>query len=164
VVKIGPFEINLIPKPSWGKKIETILGKDAWRAIRERELKRAGYKCEICGSRQKPLHVHELWEFDEEKGLQILKGLIVVCEKCHLVFHLGYANTQGRLKEAIEHLVRITGIKYDEAKALVEKAFDEWVRRSRREWKIIIPDDLHIKVKRDNRQATLDKWLASSKS
>jgi len=113
MVKIGSLEINLIPKPSWGKKIETILGRDVWRAIRRRELKRAGYRCEICSSRQRPLHVHEHWGFDDERGLQILKDLIAVCEKCHLVFHLGYANTQGRLEEAMEHLVRITGMGYE---------------------------------------------------
>jgi len=142
MVEVGPFQINLIPSSTWHRKIETLLGESLWNAIRERELKRAGYRCEICGSKDK-LHVHEIWEFDYEKCLQMLRGFKVVCDRCHLVLHLGYASYQGRLEEAIEHMRRVAGIGSREAILAVLKAFEEWQERDRRTcWKIEIPEHL----------------------
>ena len=61
--------------PRWQKKRFDILNRDNWT-------------CQICGSKEKTLHVHHLcydknknpWEYDE-------MSLITLCEGCHKLEH-----------------------------------------------------------------------------
>lgn len=60
------------------------LKTDHWRDARSRALKRAGYKCQLCGCRGN-LQVHHnnyknIWH--EKDG-----DLIVLCWKCHKKIH-----------------------------------------------------------------------------
>jgi hypothetical protein len=42
--------------------LANLLDRESWNKIRERELRRADYKCEICGYSGKGLHCHEIWK------------------------------------------------------------------------------------------------------
>jgi hypothetical protein len=82
--------------------------------------------CSICGRRG--FHVDEDWRYflfrggdaicdvsslrDTRgvRGVAYLVKLRVLCEKCHLVKHLGYASVQGRLNKALKHLAEVNGV------------------------------------------------------
>jgi hypothetical protein len=55
-----------------------------WRITRKKTLKRAHYKCQICGS-VKNLNVHH--NTYENRGEEKDEDLIVLCENCHGKFH-----------------------------------------------------------------------------
>jgi len=55
-----------------------------WRTMRSKALKRAHYKCQICGS-TKQLNVHH--NTYENRGEEKYEDLIVLCKDCHSKFH-----------------------------------------------------------------------------
>ena len=57
------------------------------------------------------------------KGIAYLRSLRLLCEKCHLAKHQGYAEVHGREQEALEHLARINQLNLEETRKLVDKAF-----------------------------------------
>ena len=136
MVKIGPFDATLIPRSSWSKSLANVLDKETWRKIRQRELKRAGYKCEICGYSGRGLHCHEIWEYDDEKKVQRLIGYKILCERCHLAHHLGFAQVSGKLELTVKWICQVAKMDEREVKKLVNEAFEEWFERSKYKWKI----------------------------
>ncbi len=57
------------------------------------------------------------------KGIAYLQRLRLLCGKCHLAKHQGYALVHGRKQEALEHLARINQLSLEETRKLVDKAF-----------------------------------------
>jgi len=142
MVQVGPFDVDLVPKPSWGKKVSTILGEKEWRNIRKRELNRARNRCEICGyeGESRELICHEVWEYDDANHVQKLRGYKVVCRGCSLIYHLGYAASNELANEAIEHFSKLTGLGFQEARELLNSKYRELIQmykeRSKHDWKI----------------------------
>jgi len=60
------------------------LKTDHWQALRKTMLKRACYKCSVCGM-NKPLHVHH--NTYESRGAEKMSDLVVLCHECHEVYH-----------------------------------------------------------------------------
>jgi len=55
-----------------------------WQRIRKAALKRAGYRCQICGD-QVPLSVHH--NNYDSIGRERAKDVIAICERCHEIYH-----------------------------------------------------------------------------
>ena len=106
-------------------------------------LNRSG-TCEICGGAGN--EVDEDWlyyVFDENgklvrditagypppektnhyKGVAYLQRLRLLCGKCHLAKHQGYALVHERKQEALEHLAEVNQLSLEETKKYVDKAF-----------------------------------------
>ena len=60
------------------------LKSDHWKAIRLKALDRAGYRCQLCSSKQH-LNVHHNTYVN--RGHEDLKDLVVLCRECHKKFH-----------------------------------------------------------------------------
>lgn len=60
------------------------LKSNKWLKKRNRALKRAGYKCQVCGYKKNLQVHHNTYEhiFHEHK-----QDLVVLCWKCHSTFH-----------------------------------------------------------------------------
>ena len=61
------------------------LQTDHWKIVKKRAIKRAGYRCQLCGKADIPLEVHHnkydnLWA-------ENLKDLIALCKECHERYH-----------------------------------------------------------------------------
>lgn len=56
-----------------------------WKERRQRHLKSAGYRCQVCNSDDKMLDVHH--RTYERRGEELFKDLIVLCRTCHGIFH-----------------------------------------------------------------------------
>lgn len=122
-------------------------------------LNRSGV-CEVCGGLGNEIDEDWLYcVFDEDgnlakdivlrnpllekarlyKGIAYLQGLRLLCEKCHLAKHQGYAQVHGRGQEALEHLARINQLSLEEVRKLVDKAFLTHLVLSKiRDWTIKI--------------------------
>lgn len=61
------------------------LKTDHWKEMRQRELKRAGFRCQVCNISRVQLHVHH--RTYENRGNEQRGDLIVLCADCHETFH-----------------------------------------------------------------------------
>jgi len=134
--------IELVPKTCWHSNLRTIIDKKDWDTLRKNTYKLANYQCEICNqkeanrTRARHLDCHEIWEYDDDKKIQSLKGLIALCPSCHEVKHIGYANTQNRGHIAIKHLAQINQWDIEKAHKYVKQCFEIWAWRSKFNWEL----------------------------
>jgi 5-methylcytosine-specific restriction endonuclease McrA len=61
------------------------LKTEHWQETRRAALKRAKYRCQVCNTNDRSLHVHH--RTYERRGEEIASDLIVLCESCHGTFH-----------------------------------------------------------------------------
>ena len=56
-----------------------------WKARRQKHLKSARYRCQVCNSPNQPLDVHH--RTYARRGQEYFPDLIVLCRECHGIFH-----------------------------------------------------------------------------
>jgi 5-methylcytosine-specific restriction endonuclease McrA len=61
------------------------LQTDHWKETRKAALKRAGFRCQVCNTNERTLHVHH--RTYERRGQELARDLIALCESCHQTFH-----------------------------------------------------------------------------
>jgi len=64
---------------------QAYLKSEHWKRRKERSLKLAGHKCQLCGKRYCELHVHHL-NYDR-LGCETDTDLAALCKTCHWFFH-----------------------------------------------------------------------------
>lgn len=118
-----PPKLRFYPQePDTVKKVNlrTIFDDVTWDYIRTTNYAKTDNRCVICGKRSGDLldrmapestynradrvECHEVWEWYRPKkdisiGVQQLKGLYIVCFKCHMSFHDGIARSMLRAEE-----------------------------------------------------------------
>ena len=130
------LNIEFVPTTCWYKNVRSIVSPEQWDIIRKSVYKRANYVCDICGDRGKehPVECHEIWEYDDIKQIQILKGFQALCPSCHEVKHLGRSELTGRGKVAHEWFMKINNLTEKEAKELILDARIQFYIRSQKSW------------------------------
>lgn len=81
--------IEWIPRTSGGKSLNKLLPNPKWKKIREQVYAEHDQRCAVCGVSRKGrrLDCHEVWEYDDEAGVQRLKGFVALCYLCHRAKH-----------------------------------------------------------------------------
>jgi hypothetical protein len=97
--------IELVPSPLWGKSLASQMQRRQWDVIRRSVYARAGGYCEICHNQSQRLLCHEVWDYDDERRVARLAGLVAICPACNLSTHIGRAQRMGIWDEARNHLV-----------------------------------------------------------
>lgn len=150
VDKIKPRP-RLVPRPLWWLSLARLARIDPyvldlidysrydvlerWHKIwfdRIRENIAKGVKCEIC-NKNTAKYVDEIWEYDilGDKGIAKLVGLQIICDYCNLVIHYGYATVRGESARAFKWFMEINKLSVDEAKKIINDAFEAWRNQSR---------------------------------
>lgn len=134
------LSIELVPSSSWFNNVRAILTDKQWDIVRSQVSAQAYYICQICEGvgPKHPVECHEIWHYDDKKFIQKLEGMIALCPDCHMVKHIGYAQTQGRGDRALKHFMKINGLKKKTAEKCVEEAFAKWALRSQKDWTLDI--------------------------
>jgi hypothetical protein len=81
---------------------------------------------------------HEVWAYDDVDHVQSLVRVIAICPRCHLVKHIGHAQIEGKLDEAVAHMRKVNGWTSDQAKTHIREAFNKWQERSKYPWTLIL--------------------------
>ena len=128
--------IELVPQSVWQKNLRSMLPKKDWDILRRDCYKHADYECEICGGvgPKHPVECHEIWEFDDERRIQFLTGLIALCPTCHMVKHIGFATVSGKRHLALHQLCKVNGWDENQADDYIAECFQVWNDRSEEEW------------------------------
>lgn len=112
----------------------------------------------ICGSNggnqgyAHKLECHEKWLYDEYNKTSTLSELQSLCPRCHLVKHYGLAEIRNRKEEAIDHLMCVNKINYNNALRFIDVSFITWGNRNRINWEIDCSDfekKYNIKIRKN---------------
>ncbi len=58
-----------------------------WTRTRQLALEHYGTSCQLCGTRERPIHVHHRASWDRSRGNERLTDVTVLCEICHHRYH-----------------------------------------------------------------------------
>lgn len=75
--------MTTVPSPSNHKARSNPYGWD-WPEVRQRELDRAGHRCENCGCESRPRNVLTVHHLDWNPSNHDPSNLVVFCQVCHL--------------------------------------------------------------------------------
>jgi hypothetical protein len=132
--------IELVPQSCWFSNVRAVVSQSQWDRLRIQVYKQANYICQICGGvgPKHPVECHEIWHYDDKKLIQTLEGMIALCPNCHMVKHIGLAEIQNKSEQALQHFMKVNGLKKKEAKQHINAAFTKWSERSAKLWKLDI--------------------------
>ena len=139
---MGRLTVELIPRTLFFSNVRTLLPKKYWNIIRKDSYDKAENKCEICGDNGKNqgykhnVECHEIWDYNEEKKVQKLLGLISLCPKCHQVKHFGRTSAIGKQAEAFKHMENVNNWNHKDCVDHLKVAMSEWMERSKYQWLI----------------------------
>jgi len=139
-----PLEIEMIPPSTWGISLAQKLPRPIWDSIRREVYQSSGHSCSLCKAINTQLHCHEIWSFNESKGVQTLTGLQCLCQDCHNIKHWGRTSVlveEGtyplRYKELlIGHFCSLNRCKRSDFFTHRDKAWVLFQRRSTIQFKI----------------------------
>lgn len=131
-------EIDLVPSTAWYSNLRTKIPQKEWDNIRKQSYADANHKCAICDADGR-LNCHEIWEYDDKRYIQKLKGFIALCNDCHMIKHIGFAGIQASegfldMKKLIEHFMKVNKVDKNAFDRHHEEAFTVWKQRSKYEW------------------------------
>lgn len=139
-IKKPKLEVELVPSTCHFSNVRTTVKPTEWDKIRLISYEAAGNVCEICGDTGKNqgykhnVECHEIWDYDNEKLIQTLVGLISLCPTCHQVKHIGRAIAIGKQYQAFAQLAKVN--KWTKAQVVehVAEAFLVYSERSKYQW------------------------------
>jgi len=136
--------IELIPSTSWADNVRAILTPKQWGYLRSQVYAAAYHICQICGGvgPKHPVECHEIWSFNNKTLIQKLEGMIALCPDCHMVKHIGLAEIRGQKERAIQHLMFVNKMTWEQAETYVFQCFKLWNERSKKIWTL---DLTHLK-------------------
>lgn len=108
------LNFELIPAGCWKLNLRNILTQKQWSVIKNHVKSKANGKCVICGNSTNRLEAHEVWDYDEENGIIILKDIIAICKDCHEVIHIGRTSLKGDVIKAENHYMMVNECSYVE--------------------------------------------------
>jgi len=131
--------IDLVPKTCWYSSLYRRMPQTKWGKIRQQAYSDAEHACQICGAEKVRLECHEIWEYDDEKLIQKLRGFIALCVMCHHVKHFGRSEMlakEGKLNldALIAHFCKVNKVLRNEFSAHKSDAFNIWRIRSQKNW------------------------------
>lgn len=142
-----PIQIDLIPKNSWGASLSNSLTSDSWNSIRKPFIEQFDNRCQLCGRKghdlrnMKDVDTHEIWEYsslNKKEKVQKLVGFYSLCSSCHLMFHLGFAKSQGLEDITYKRLQKLDCLSDKEMNKKINDIFNLWEKRSAYDWIIDI--------------------------
>jgi meiotically up-regulated gene 157 (Mug157) protein len=144
--------IELVPSTSWYSNVRSNVSRKEWDIIRNKCYKLAFNKCEICegvGHKHK-VECHEIWNYDDDKKIQKLTGLIALCPKCHKVKHIGLSIIKNEYSIAVKQIMKVNKISENDAVKYIDSCFEIWKKRSEHDWKLDITYlDVYLKDSQD---------------
>lgn len=131
--------IELVPATTWYSNLRNQLAREDWDKIRKRAYVDAGHQCAICHAKSK-LSCHEIWAYDDTHHVQTLEGFLALCDNCHMIKHIGFANIQASqglldMELLIRHFMTVNSVSREAFEQHRDESFALWERRSKHHWR-----------------------------
>ena len=137
---VSRLSVELVPATAWWSNVRSNVTRAEWGVCKRFVQERSGRRCEVCtgvGARY-PVDCHETWDYDDERAMQTLVGLIALCPPCHEVKHIGRALRLGNFNRALAHLATVNGWSLDHADRYVALQLQIHALRSTHPWSLDI--------------------------
>ena len=134
--------IELVPATAWWSNVRSNVTAAEWSICKAySRAKTEGGCCIVCGGvgPRYPSEAHEIWHYDDARGIQTLVDIIPLCPLCHQVKHLGRTRkfaTERQWARVIKHFQTVIGWPDWKVEKAVKLAFQIWELRSQQEWKL----------------------------
>lgn len=142
-----PLLPDPVPETCWWTSVQANVPDEIWENIARRVYKDWDYHCSICGGREPehPVEAHEEWYYYVQDGyfVQRLQRIIALCPSCHLVKHIGFARTQDRYNETIQHMAAVNKVSTEIAAEATYQAFKLWEQRNKVPWMLNV---MHLEL------------------
>lgn len=132
--------VDLIPRSCWFTNVRSCVSPLDWERLRRLVIDRAGNECEACTmfpipEQQLYMECHERWAYTKDDTQKLVR-LVCLCSRCHEATHMGLAQVRDRDSEAMEHLMTVEGMTWEQAEQHVATAFEVWRERNRTDWRL----------------------------
>jgi len=135
---------ELVPAPLWGKSLSRG-HNSAFRHMRLDLYEEQQHKCAVCGvliEESRDALCHEVWDYDDKRLVQRLKGFQILCRNCSSIKHLGQLSAQvqkGLVSEEdferiVQHALTVNGISREVFEIAVSDIYLLWLLRSEHKW------------------------------
>ena len=130
------LRVELVPSTCWLSNVRSLMKRSAWKRLAAEIAEDGGRRCEVCAGRgrQHAVECHEVWLYDDRRGVQVLMRLQALCPMCHRVKHLGRTMNVGYGEQACRWLARVNGWDAATTSRYVDAVFGQWEARSQRAW------------------------------
>lgn len=131
--------VEFLPQTSWFDNVRNRLTKTEWDYLRNHIYDKAKHVCEICGGKGSkwPVECHEIWEFDDVKMIQVLKGLQALCPTCHAVKHIDLdPDDYDKYQKVIRQLCEVNSWSEVEAIEYLAECKEIYEWRNAQDWAV----------------------------
>tara|TARA_Y100001937_G_C7111764_1_gene327973 strand:- start:1282 stop:1806 length:525 start_codon:yes stop_codon:yes gene_type:complete len=142
------LDAELIPVGTWGANLRSLMPPSGWNRLRKHIYEEANNLCELCSktgfdqNRNYAVEAHEVWEYDDVRKIQTLKGLQALCPMCHCVKHYGRSLRVGAGRKIREHVAEVNGWTREQVLDYEDLIFHIHVLRSQFRWTVEIQETL----------------------
>ena len=135
----GQLTFELVPQTCWWSNVRSQVTKAQWEKCKKFVKARSNSRCEICGGagRKWAVECHEIWEYDDERQIQTLVGLIALCPTCHKAKHIGRTLEVYPIAEVdrvLDHVQQINNWSRLTVERAIQNTWAIWSIRSEWEW------------------------------
>ena len=133
--------VELVPATCWWSNVRSNVSRAEWEVCKAYSKTKTKGCCIVCGGKgsRYATEAHEIWHYDDARGIQTLIDIIPLCPMCHQVKHLGRTRefgTKRQWERVIRHLQKTNDWPDWKVEKAVILAFQIWELRSQREWKL----------------------------
>lgn len=127
--------IEPLPQSSRLATLAKLLPSEAWNRIRREAYRSACNTCQACGGKGR-MHAHEVWTFNQERGIRSLCGVQALCEKCHAVRHILFVRNTAERERLLAHYMTVNHLSREEAEGHLTEARSIQRQLNQRQWTI----------------------------
>jgi hypothetical protein len=126
------LRLTIEPIPA-NSRLASLLPRDQWDRLRRSIYWQARYRCQVCGRKAK-LHCHEVWGYNNQTGVQWLRGFSALCPDCHAVKHIHFVRETALRHRLLGHFAAVNQISRAEAIAFLHAAAKRRHQLNQRHW------------------------------
>ena len=133
--------IQLVPVRIQYMTLHRAVTQATWDRLRRKVYRAADHRCKACGKGGR-LNCHEVWKYDDKRGVARLTGFRALCPTCHEVCHTGsvdwfYSASPRPLDfEAAEYWCKVNGRGLAAWARHYRAAYRKREKRNRRRWRV----------------------------
>jgi len=130
------LRVELVPSTCWLSNVRSLMRERAWKRLAAEVAEDGRGRCEVCSGRgrQHAVECHEVWHYNDGRGVQLLMRLQALCPRCHRVKHLGRTSSLGYGEQACAWLAHVNEWDHATTERYVDAVFMQWSARSQRAW------------------------------
>lgn len=138
------LNIEPVPTSSRFASVRKYLSHAQFNTLKKAIFVRAGYRCEIClengfeQGHEHPVELHEVFQYDDVRGVQKLTALMCVCPNCNTVKNIELSRAKGsaQFQAALQRLSSVNAWNETQAKSYYQHILEVWRERSKKDWEL----------------------------